>query len=143
MKIKKGERYRDYMGKLCFISYIRGDVVKLTFISDPSYTEVWDKDEFVSELNGNRFFPEPKVTVNRMNISEHLIEYQLNMIGKTTEDAKKHDDWYTKWTLTSKQHELFKAYAIPLLKKVFKFNKQKAESTFAWFDLGYGLRIKD
>lgn len=141
--MKKGERYRDYMGNLCFISYIKGDVLKLTFIADPSYTEVWDKKEFVSELNGNRFFPEPKVIVNRMNIGDHLIEYQLNMIGKTTGEARKVDDWYTKWTMTSKQHELFKAYAIPLLKKVFKFNKQKAESTFAWFDLSYGLRIKD
>jgi hypothetical protein len=41
------------------------------------------------------------------------------------------------------QHELFKAYAIPLLKKIFKFNKTKAETTFAWFDLQFGLRIKD
>ena len=65
------------------------------------------------------------------------------MVGKTIADAKKDEQWFTNITMTSKQYELFKAYAIPLLKKVFKFNKGKAESAFAWFDLGYGLRVKD
>ena len=43
--------------------------------------------------------------------------------------------------MSPEQHAEFKAYAIPLLKKVFKFNKAKAEQTFSWFDLSYGLRI--
>jgi hypothetical protein len=50
--------------------------------------------------------------------------------------------WYFNNTMTQKQHEEFKRYAIPLLKKIFKFNKGKAESTFGWFDLQFGLRIK-
>lgn len=143
MKLKKGDRFKDYMGGLCFISYMRLDIIKLTFITEKPYTEVWDKNEFIDEINGNRFFPQPSPVVNRTNIQEHLLEYQLNMVGRTIEDAKKLDDWYTKWTMTTKQHELFKSYAIPLLRKIFKFNKTKAESTFAWFDLAYGLRIKD
>lgn len=143
MTIRKGDRFKDYVGNLCFISYIKGAIVKLTFIDTPSYTEVWDRAEFIDEINSNRFFPQPKIVVNRTNITEHLLEYQLNMIGKTIEEAKKWDDWYTKWTMTSKQHELFKAYAIPLLKKIFKCRKERAEGTFAWFDLGWGLRIKD
>ena len=143
MKPKKGERYRDYIGNLCFISYIRGDVVKLTFIDTPSYTEVWDKKDFMNEVWGNRFFHQPQEPINRTNISEHLIEYQLNIIGKTTEQAKSVKEWYSKWTMTSKQHELFKAYTIPLLRKVFKINKKKAEEIFNWFDLSFGLRIKD
>jgi hypothetical protein len=44
--------------------------------------------------------------------------------------------------MTPAQHEEFKRYAIPLLKKIFKFNKAKAEDTFSWFDLQFGLRIK-
>jgi len=143
MTLKKGDRFKDYMGGLCFISYMRLDIIKLTFICDNPYTEVWDKNEFISEVNGNRFFPQPKVKVNRTNITNHLLEYQLNMIGKTIEEAKKYEDWYTRWTMTSKQQELFKAYAIPLLKKIFKFRKEKAESSFSWFDGCYGLRIKD
>jgi len=143
MNIKKGDRFKDYTGTPCFISYIKNDIVKLSFIEERPHVEVWDKLEFIDEIRGNRFFPQPKPVINRTNITEHLIEYQLNMVGKTIEEAKKLDDWYYQWTMTSKQQELFKAYAIPLLKKVFKFNKTKAESTFAWFDLQFGLRIKD
>jgi hypothetical protein len=83
-----------------------------------------------------------KAKVNRTNISEHLVEYQLNMIGKTMLDVKDDEMWYFNNTMTQEQHEEFKRYAIPLLKKIFKFNKAKAESTFGWFDLQFGLRIK-
>lgn len=81
--------------------------------------------------------------VNRENITRHLIEYQLNMVGKSMIDTLDDDMWYFNNTLTSAQHEEFKKYAIPLLKKVFKFNKSKAEQTFGWFDLTFGLRIKN
>jgi hypothetical protein len=43
--------------------------------------------------------------------------------------------------MTPEQHAEFKAYTIPLLKKVFKFNTAKANSTFSWFNLQFGLRI--
>ena len=143
MKLKKGDRFKDYLSRLCFISYIKNDVVKLTFIDEKSYVEVWDKDEFISEINANRFHPQPRIIVNRLNITEHLIEYQLNMVGKTLKDAEKDEEWYSNITMTDKQFEVFKSYAIPLLKKVFKFNKKKAEDTFAWFNFQYGLRIKN
>ena len=83
-----------------------------------------------------------KTKINRDNIAKHLVEYQLNMVGKTLEDTLSDDMWYFNWTMTPTQHEEFKRYAIPLLKKIFKFNKAKAESTFGWFDLQFGLRIK-
>lgn len=83
-----------------------------------------------------------KAKINRTNISEHLVEYQLKMIGKTMFDVSGDDMWYHNNTMTPEQHEEFKAYAIPLLKKVFKFNKSRAEQTFGWFDLQFGLRIK-
>lgn len=65
------------------------------------------------------------------------------MIGKTMEDVKSDEEWYTNNTFTQEQHDQFKAYAIPLLKKIFKFNKAKAESTFSWFDLQFGLKINN
>lgn len=83
-----------------------------------------------------------KAKVNRTNISEHLVEYQLKMIGKTLSDVENDEEWYYNNTMTEEQHEEFKRYAIPLLKKIFKFNKTKAENTFSWFDLQFGLRIK-
>lgn len=143
MKLNKGDRFTDYMGKRCFISYIKADIVKLTYFADPSYVEVWEKEEFISEVDGNKFFPEPKIKIDRTNITDHLIEYQLNMIGKTIPDAQKIDDWYYQFTMTQKQHEVFKGYAIPLIKKVFKCTKKKAEETFSWFNLQFGLRIKN
>lgn len=81
--------------------------------------------------------------INRLNIADHLVEYQLNMVGKTMAEALKDDMWFFNWTMTEEQHQQFRAYAIPLLKKVFKFNKKKAEETFGWFNLQFGLRIKD
>jgi hypothetical protein len=80
--------------------------------------------------------------INRINIADHLIEYQLKMIGKTVLDVEGDERWYSNNTMTPEQHEEFKAYAIPLLKKIFKFNKTRAERTFGWFNLQFGLRIK-
>jgi len=84
-----------------------------------------------------------KAKVNRENITIHLVEYQLNMIGKTIEEIKHDEQWYSNNTMTEEQHEEFRKYAIPLLQKIFKFNKGKALNTFAWFNLAYGLRIKN
>ena len=83
-----------------------------------------------------------RAKINRTNISEHLVEYQLKMVGKTFSDVENDEEWYHTNTMTEEQHEEFKRYAIPLLKKIFKFNKAKAEQTFQWFDLQFGLRIK-
>ncbi len=83
------------------------------------------------------------MAINRTNISTHLIEYQLNMVGKTMADAQKDDMWFFNWTLTEEQHEEFETYALALIKKVFKCNRAKAKQTFAWFDLEFGLRVKE
>ena len=79
--------------------------------------------------------------INRTNIADHLVEYQLNIVGKTIAEAYKTEEWYHKWTMTDEQFEEFKNYAIPLLKKIFRCNKRKAESIFSWFILQFGLRI--
>jgi hypothetical protein len=81
--------------------------------------------------------------INRENIADHLLDYQLGMIDKSMQEAYMTKEWYNKWTMTQEQHDQFKAYAVPLLKKVFKCNKSRAESTFDWFDLEFGLRIKN
>jgi hypothetical protein len=81
--------------------------------------------------------------INRENIADHLLDYQLGMIDKSMQEAYMTKQWYDKWTMTQEQHDQFKAYALPLLKKVFKCNKSRAEDTFNWFDLEFGLRIKN
>lgn len=87
--------------------------------------------------------PPKKPKIDRTNVSMHLVEYQLAMVGKTIAEAKENPLWYNEWTMTDVQYEEFKKYAIPLLKKVFKFNTRKAEQTFGWFSLQFGLRIKN
>jgi len=84
---------------------------------------------------------ETKIT--RENISRHLIEYQLAMVGKSMMDTLDDDKWYFNITMTTEQFEEFKKYSIKLIKKIFKCNTSRALSTFDWFNLAFGLRIKN
>jgi hypothetical protein len=79
--------------------------------------------------------------INRLNVAEHLLEYQFNLIGKTKMDAIIDETWIVGWSLTPEQYAQFKAYSIPLLKKVFKCNTNKAKDTFEWFMMQFGLMI--
>jgi hypothetical protein len=81
------------------------------------------------------------VKINRETIADHLVDYQLNMVGRTIAEAIKTEKWYSEWTMTEEQHEQFRAYALPLIKKIFKCNKKRAEGIFGWFNLQFGLRI--
>lgn len=81
--------------------------------------------------------------INRENIAEHLIEYQLGLIGKTIDEVKEYENWFNKFSMTDEDFVKLKSYAIPLLKKVFKCNKSNAEKTFDWFNLQFGLRIEN
>ena len=58
--------------------------------------------------------------INRENIADHLVDYQLGMIDKSMQEAHMTKEWYDKWTMTQEQHDQFKAYALPRIKKVFK-----------------------
>lgn len=81
--------------------------------------------------------------INRKTILSHLIDFELALAGKKLTDAVDAHDWRFDFTITNYQLEQFRNYAIPLLKKVFRCNKAKAESTFEWFWKNYGLRIKN
>lgn len=84
-----------------------------------------------------------RAEINRANITRHLIEYQLDIVGKRLIDTLDDDKWYFNWTITREEHAMFKRYAIRTLKKVFKFNTTKANETFKWFYEQFGLRIKE
>ena len=79
--------------------------------------------------------------INRETIAEHLIRYQLEMVGKTWEDAQADEQWYYNITMTEEQFDEFMKYALPLVKKVFRCNKARAQKTMDWFNLQFGLRI--
>ena len=140
MMFYKGQKFKNYIGQMCFIVYMRADIIKLSYILSDSYIEVWNKQDFQEQIKLNKFIHIPGTSVNRMNISDHLIEYQLNLVGiEKLSDVEN----YNKLTITENQHKLFRSYAIPLLKKIFKFNKSKSENTFDWFLLQYGLNVKN
>ena len=81
--------------------------------------------------------------ITRENIADHLMEYQLAMVGKRIEDIMDDDKWKEHFAVTSKQRAEFKRYAIPLLEKTFKFNRSRAEATYAYFISTCGVRIKN
>lgn len=81
--------------------------------------------------------------ITRENCARHLVEKELEMVGKTMLDTLDDMEWYFNITMTSKQFEEFKEYAIKLIKKIYKCNTKKATETFDWFNLQYGLRIKN
>lgn len=80
--------------------------------------------------------------INRYNLEEHLIEKQFSYVGKKLSDALNYRNWREEWTVTVEQRDNFGDYAIPLIKKVLKINKSKAEGVFNKFLLDYGLKLK-
>lgn len=52
-------------------------------------------------------------------------------------------DWYSKFTMTKKQHAEWKKWFLENFKKKFSYCTLKsAKKEFVWFDLMYGLRIE-
>ena len=85
---------------------------------------------------------ESKVKVTRENCARHLVEKELEMVGKTMMDTLDDMEWYSNITMTKVQHDEFQEYSIGVIKKIFKVNRAKAHDIFLWFDLAYGLRVK-
>jgi len=81
--------------------------------------------------------------VRRENIGEHLFDHQLQMIGKTRVNVLDDDHWHTHFTMTRGQYIEFRNYAISLIMKTFRCNKNKAIANFEWYWSCFGVRIKD
>ena len=81
--------------------------------------------------------------ITRENISDHLLEYQLAFANKTLQEAKDNPNWLKEWSISRQDYDKFKEYAVMLIKKVFRCNTNRAKGTFAWFDLQFGLTVKE
>jgi hypothetical protein len=79
----------------------------------------------------------------REEINRKLVSMQMEMIGKTYQDAMDTPEFWRVYTLTTEQTEAWRKLAIPLIKKTFKCNKARAEMTLGMFELNLGLRIQD
>jgi len=79
----------------------------------------------------------------REEINRKLVTMQMEMIGKTYQDAMDTPEFWRVYTLTTEQTEAWRKLAIPLIKKTFKCNKRRAEMTLGMFELNLGLRVED
>lgn len=78
--------------------------------------------------------------VKRENIGSHLFKIQLALLNKTMMNVVDDDKW-RQWEMPMSLYNEFKAYSIPLIKKVFKCRKSKAEKIFEWFFLEFGVKL--
>jgi hypothetical protein len=143
MKVERGDVFENHEGKLCVVVYKRGNLLKLSYICDSPHIDPWDMEEFLLEIKLRRFYFMPRTPITRDTITDRLISFELSLIGKSMSEITTDQLWYLHNSLTSIQYSLLKGYAIPLLRKIFKFNKAKANSTFDWFYTVYGLKIKE
>jgi phage baseplate assembly protein gpV len=81
--------------------------------------------------------------INRQNISEHLLEKQLSLIGKSVKDALEADNWRTEWSWTEQNAKDLRKYAIPLIRKTFKCNNKKVNSIYDFFLLNFGIKVNE
>ena len=142
MNIKKGDRFVHISGDKCFISQVTKTTIRINYVEGETLTQIWEMHEFIEACKASVFVPFPMPKVKRETMVMHLVEYQLNMIGKSLSCIEE-PNWYSEYTMTTQQHELLKWYAIPLIKKVYKCSKKRAEEIFKWFDFQYGLKIKE
>lgn len=143
-QIKRGVRYLNHLGEYCVIKTVhKNGLIKVQICSeDKPREETWKKEDFLKQKD--KFWIVSFPSINRTNVARHILEYQLNMIGKTTIHTKSEPDWFNKWTIYESDYQLLKSYSISLLKKTFKFNSTKAKETFDWWYMHFGLkRVKD
>lgn len=73
--------------------------------------------------------------INKMfEIAGHNVTY------KDIKDRK--DNWYQQWTMTEEQNKEWRKWGIELIKKDRSL-KKLADREMAFFDLMYGLKIKE
>lgn len=82
-----------------------------------------------------------KVKLTKEELVKHLIQKELDYVGKTIEDIKGDDEWYSNNTITTEQYEEWKTYAKKLIKEQLKCTSKKVDYEFAMFDLMYGLKV--
>lgn len=135
----RGSRYFDLSGMIHVIIYVGRGIVKLMPLKKDAIVEVWEIEEFEKQVTFLKMTQMEHPPINRQNVSEHLLEFQFNILGKTMSDTIHESNWKEEWKLNYRQKKLFKSYAMVVLKKVFRFNNTKARETFSFFEQNFGL----
>ena len=62
---------------------------------------------------------------------------------KRYNDLKHIPNWYTKYTMTSAEQERLGKWYVKKAMRRMKVSPNQADRMWQWFNLGYGLRVKD
>jgi hypothetical protein len=73
---------------------------------------------------------------------KELINKQLAYVNKTINDVINVPEWYNKYEMTEEQYEEWKTFCIDKIKKSKKYTKTYVQNAFSWFNLMYGLKVK-
>jgi hypothetical protein len=77
----------------------------------------------------------------RDELPAKLVALQMEIIGLTYEDAMNTPEFWRVYTMNEQQHAMFRKSAMFLIQKTLRCNRKRAESTFAFFDLQFGLQV--
>ncbi len=80
--------------------------------------------------------------VTRENLAEHLVIYQLSLIGRTMKDAEKDREWSYKWTIPESKYKEYRKYALNTIQKVLKCSPRKSKGIFGALQFCFGLNIE-
>jgi len=80
--------------------------------------------------------------INRENLANHLIVYQLSLIGKTVKEASKDREWSYKWTIPEDKYKEYRKYSLATIQKVLKCTPKKARGIFGALYFCFGLNIE-
>ena len=81
-----------------------------------------------------------------IQIAKELINKMFEIAGHqiTYDDVKdRKDAWYTEWTMTIEQSDVWKDWGIEEIRKRFKYNKKFAEREMGMISLMWGLKFSD
>lgn len=79
-----------------------------------------------------------KTLVDKM-LEPYGVDYKYIVDNPMIEDKL----WCQHYTMTNNQLDVFQAWAIPVIMKHEKCNKEIAKKKFGFFNMQYGLRIDD
>jgi len=80
--------------------------------------------------------------ITRENLAEHLVIYQLSLIGRTMKDAEKDKEWSFKWTIPENKYKEYRKYAINIICKTLRCTPKKARGIFGALYFCFGLNIE-
>lgn len=137
-----GDKFINQRGEECLLVFATKEFVRLQVISSPPRLQVYPLNEFVSLVDRMLMFKLKREPLNRENIPRHLGEFQLALVGKRPIDMIMEKKTFYEYQIMKEEYEIFKIYAIAMMKKVHKCNRKIAEENFDWFYKRFGLKIK-